>query len=103
MQHCNFQQNVSLSVRLLQPVSWPSIAMLWNLLAKQNSSLRYQIEHVKKDKYHTFTKIVQNGITDTMAQIFRNSFFKNIKESKYYTVMFGCAPDVQPNTAQMYS
>ena len=73
---------------------------LISLLAKHNSNLKYQLEHLKKGQVSYLSKTIQNEIVDIMAKTVRNSILNDIKEAKYYTIMFDCTPDVS-HTEQM--
>lgn len=73
---------------------------LISLLAKHNSTLKFQLEHFKKGQVSYLIKTIQNEIVDIMAKTVRNNILNNIKEAKYYTIMFDCTPDV-PHTEQM--
>ncbi|VEN56975.1 unnamed protein product [Callosobruchus maculatus] len=70
------------------------------LLAKHNSTLKFQLEHLKKGQVSYLSKTIQNEIIDIMAKTVRNSILNDIKEAKYYTIMFDCTPDVS-HTEQM--
>lgn len=67
---------------------------LISLLAKHNSTLKFQLEHLKKGQVSYLSKTTQNEIIDLMAKTVRKSILNDIKEAKYYTIMFDCTPDV---------
>nr|CAH7732522.1 unnamed protein product [Callosobruchus chinensis] len=73
---------------------------LISLLAKHNSTLNFQLEHLKKGQVSYLSKTTQNEIIDIMAKTVRNNILNDIKEAKYYTIMFDCTPDVS-HTEQM--
>ncbi|GBP94098.1 Zinc finger MYM-type protein 1 [Eumeta japonica] len=73
---------------------------LISLLAKHNSTLKFQLEHLKKGQVSYLSKTIQNEIIDIMAKTVKNSILNDIKEAKYYTIMFDCTPDVS-HTEQM--
>lgn len=73
---------------------------LISLLAKHNSTLKFQLEHLKKGQVSYLSKTTQNEVINLMAKTVRNSILNDIKEAKYYTIMFDCTPDVS-HTEQM--
>lgn len=73
---------------------------LISLLAKHNSVLKHHLEHLKKGQVSYLSKTIQNEIIEIMANSVRNKILNDIKEAKYYTIMFDCTPDVS-HTEQM--
>nr|CAI5851170.1 unnamed protein product [Callosobruchus analis] len=73
---------------------------LTSLLAKHNSTLKFQLENLKKGQVSYLSKTIQNEIIEIMAKTVRNGILNDIKEAKYYTIMFDCTPDVS-HTEQM--
>nr|CAI5823593.1 unnamed protein product [Callosobruchus analis] len=67
---------------------------LISLLVKSNSCLKFQLENLKKGQVSYLSKTMQNEIIEIMAKTVRNSILNDIKEAKYYTIMFDCTPDV---------
>ena len=77
------QQNSGISLNLIELIShyYPLVA-----------------EHIayveaKKTKTFYFSPRIQNDLIELLGQKVRNEILLNIKEAKYYSVLFDCTPD----------
>lgn len=62
------------------------------LLAKHISTLKFQLEHLKKGQVSYLSMTIKNEIIDISSKTVTKRILNVIKDAKYYTIMFRCTP-----------
>ena len=87
------QQNSGLFLSLIELISH-----YYTLVAEHIASVK-----AKKTTTSYFSPRIQNELIELLKQKVRNEILSNIKEAKYYSVLFDCTPDAshKEQTAQI--
>lgn len=69
---------------------------LIEVISQYSPVLAQHVQEVRQSNFHTsyFSPTIQNEIIVLLGQTIRNKIITNIKEEKYYGIMFDCTPDV---------
>lgn len=70
------------------------------LLSKQNPTLTSVLAQIQKGQISYLSKTIQNEIIELLSKTCKEKLLEEIREAKYFTIMFDCTPDAS-HTEQM--
>lgn len=70
------------------------------LLSKRNPTLSAVLANMKKGQTSYLSKTIQNEIIELLSKTCKQKILQEIKEARYFTIMFDCTPDTS-HTEQM--